>query len=105
VPRTSRRDTADRYSRVDWLSGIEPQLDVTEAQLHCIDADQADAATIDLTFAGPDLNAIQMFIVPTEGDLQYLVALVSHSVATHQKPALCAVHPNFRLLFCYDDIF
>jgi len=43
--------------RVDWLSGIEPQLDVTESRLDCIDADQADAATIDLTFAGPDLNA------------------------------------------------
>lgn len=34
----------------------------------------------------PNLKAVQMFIVPTGGDLQYLVKLGHRTVAPHEKP-------------------
>jgi len=49
-----------------------------------IDADHPAAITVDRVFTAPDLKAVQMLIVPTEGDLQWLMELSDGAIATHQ---------------------
>src|ERR1035437_5876894 len=49
-----------------------------------IGADHATAVTINRVFAAPDLETVQMFIVPTERDLQYFVESGHRVIAAHQ---------------------
>jgi hypothetical protein len=43
------------------------------------------AITVDRVFTTPDLKAVQVLIVPTEGDLQCLMELSDRAIAAHQK--------------------
>ena len=67
------------------------QLQIAESHVRGIDADHAAAVTIDRVFAALDLKPVQMLIVPTESDLQYLVELSHRTVATQEKAS-----PNHR---------
>ena len=62
------------------------QLQVTESDFRCINADHAAAVAVDRVFSAPNLKAVQMLIVPTEGDLQCLVELSDRAIPAHQKP-------------------
>jgi hypothetical protein len=60
------------------------QLQAVESHASGIDADHAAAITVDRVFTAPDLKAVQMLIVPTEGDLQCLMELSDGAIASHQ---------------------
>src|ERR1039457_1242955 len=60
------------------------QLQVAESNASGIGADHAAAVTINRVIAAPDLETVQMFIVPTERDLQYFVESGHRVIAAHQ---------------------
>ena len=49
-----------------------------------IDAHHAAAITVGRVFTAPDLKAVQMLILPTEGDWQCLMELSDGAIASHQ---------------------
>jgi hypothetical protein len=61
------------------------QLQVAEWHASGIDADHA-AIVVDSVFSAPNLETVQMLIIPTEGDLQCLMELSDRAIAAHQKP-------------------
>jgi hypothetical protein len=69
------------------------QLQVAELHARGIDADHAAAVTIDSVFPAPNLKAVQMLIVSTEGDLHYLVELGHRTVAMGGKSACRQFYP------------
>ncbi len=62
------------------------QLQVAESHVSGIDADHAATIAVNSVFSAPNLKAVQMLIVPTEGDLQCLMELSDRANAAHQKP-------------------
>ena len=60
------------------------QLQVAESNNSGIYADHPAAVTINRVFTAPDLKAVQMLIVPSEGDLQCLMELSDGAIATDQ---------------------
>ena len=60
------------------------QLQVAESNASGIGADHAAAVAIDRVFGAPDLETVQMFIVPTERDLQYFVESGHRIIAAYQ---------------------
>ncbi len=60
------------------------QLQIAQSHARCIDAHHAGTLAIDCVFAAPNLKAVQMHILPTKGDLQYLVQLRHRAVATYE---------------------
>ena len=61
------------------------QVQVVESHACGIDADHAATIVVDRVFSAPDLKAVQVLIVPTEGDLQCLMEFSGRAIAAHEE--------------------
>jgi hypothetical protein len=59
-------------------------VQIAESHASDIDADHAATIAVDLIFTAPDLKAVQVLIVPTEGDLQCLMEFSDRAIAARQ---------------------